>query len=395
MSYPVKQGLYDPQNEHDSCGVGFVANIKGKKSHEIIRQGILILENLAHRGACGCDPQTGDGAGIMIQMPDAFLRKEMAKQDMSLPPEGDYACGLVFLPPSLDDRNTIESWTEHIIHEEGQKLIGWRSVPHDSSRIGRVARSVEPEFKQLFIARGKKTNPEDFDRKLYVVRKRLWNKVYNSTLPQKNYYYFCSLNSRTLVYKGQLMSEQLDSFFLDLTDTQMASAIALIHSRYSTNTFPSWSLAHPYRYVAHNGEINTLRGNINWMHAREKQFVSKAFGDDLKKVLPIVVPHGSDTATFDNVLEMLILSGRSLPHVVMMMIPEAWSSQEDMDAAKRAFYQYHSCLMEPWDGPADIAFSDGRYVGTVLDRNGLRPARYYLTHDDRVIMASEVGNRMW
>ena len=391
MNYPPKQGLYDPANEHDACGVGFIAHIKGQKSHTIIRQGIEILENLTHRGACGCDPETGDGAGILIQMPDAFLRKEMAKQDITLPPEGDYACGLVFLPPNLDDRNIIEQWTEHIIHEEGQKLLGWRSVPHDPQKVGRVARSVKPEFKQLFIARGKKTSLEDFNRKLYVIRKRLYNKVQASTLSQKNYYYFCSLNNHTLVYKGQLMSEQVDRFFSDLADEAMTSAIALVHSRYSTNTFPSWSLAHPYRYVAHNGEINTLRGNINWMHAREKQFISKAFGEDLKKVLPIVVPHGSDTATFDNVLEMLVLSGRSLPHAMMMMIPEAWSGHQEMEPAKRAFYEYHSCFMEPWDGPAAMAFSDGRYVGALLDRNGLRPSRYVITSDDIVIMASEAG----
>lgn len=391
MNYPPKQGLYDPAFEHDSCGVGFIVNIKGQKSHDIIRQGVQILENLTHRGACGCDPETGDGAGILIQMPDAFLRKEMAKQDITLPPEGDYACGLVFLPPSPDDRNTIEQWTEHIIHEEGQKLLGWRSVPHDSNKIGKVARSVEPEFKHLFIGRGKKTKLEDFNRKLYVIRKRLYNKVQASTLTQKNFYYFCSLNNHTLVYKGQLMSEQVDRFFLDLADGAMTSAIALVHSRYSTNTFPSWALAHPYRYIAHNGEINTLRGNINAMNAREKQFISEAFGEDLKKVLPIVVPHGSDTATFDNVLEMLVLSGRSLPHAMMMMVPEAWSGHQEMDPAKRAFYEYHSCLMEPWDGPASLAFSDGRYVGALLDRNGLRPSRYVVTSDDIVIMASEAG----
>ncbi len=389
--YPPKQGLYDPQFEKDSCGVGFIVNIKGKKSHDIVRQGLQILENLTHRGACGCDPETGDGAGILIQMPDQFFRRELAKLEITLPPAGDYGAGLVFLPPSLEDRNVIEEWTEHIIHEEGQKLLGWREVPHEPTKIGRVARSVMPSFKQLFIARGKKTAPEDFDRKLYVIRKRLWKKVYASTLSQKNFYYFCSLNSHTLVYKGQLMSEQVDRFFPDLSDKDMVSAIALIHSRYSTNTFPSWSLAHPYRLVAHNGEINTLRGNINWMHAREKQFISKAFGDDLNKVLPIVVPHGSDTATFDNVLEMLVLAGRSLPHAVMMMIPEAWSGHQEMDPAKRAFYEYHSCIMEPWDGPAAIAFSDGRYMGAVLDRNGLRPSRYIVTSDDLVVMASEAG----
>jgi len=391
MDFPSKQGLYDPQFEHDSCGVGFIAHIKGLKSHDMVRHGVEILENLAHRGACGCDPETGDGAGILIQMPDAFFRKELAKNDLGLPAAGDYGAGLVFLPTSLEDRNIIEAWTEHIIHEEGQKLIGWREVPHDPAKIGRVARSVMPAFKQLFIARGPKTPRENFDRKLYVIRKRLWNKVYNSTLPQKNFYYFCSLNSHTMVYKGQLMSEQLDRFFPDLSDPAMVSAIALVHSRYSTNTFPSWALAHPYRYIAHNGEINTLRGNINWIQTREKQFVSKAFGADLKKVLPIVVPHGSDTATFDNVLEMLILCGRSLPHAMMMMIPEAWSNHQGMERSKKAFYEYHSCLMEPWDGPAAIAFSDGRYVGALLDRNGLRPSRYVVTLDDIVILASEAG----
>jgi glutamate synthase domain-containing protein 2/glutamate synthase domain-containing protein 1/glutamate synthase domain-containing protein 3 len=390
-NHPKKQGLYDPRFEHDACGVGFVVNIKGKQSHEIVRQGIQILENLTHRGACGCDPETGDGAGIMIQMPDAFLRKECTKLHIPLPPLGDYGAGIVFLPPSAADRNVIEEWTEHIIHEEGQKFLGWRHVPHDSTKIGKVARSVEPEFKQLFIARGPKTTPEQFDRKLYVIRKRLYNKVLASTLSQKNYYYFCSLSSKTLVYKGQLMAEQVDRFFPDLADPVMVSALALIHSRYSTNTFPSWALAHPYRVVAHNGEINTLRGNINWMHAREMQFISEAFGEDIKKVLPIVVPHGSDTATFDNVLEMLVLSGRSLPHAVMMMIPEAWEGHESMSAEKKAFYEYHSCLMEPWDGPADIAFSDGRYIGAILDRNGLRPSRYWVTKDDLVIMASEAG----
>lgn len=391
MSLPPKQGLYDPAFEHDSCGVGFIANIKGKKSHEIVRQAVQILENLSHRGACGCDPLTGDGAGIMIQMPDAFLRKECAQINIDLPKLGDYGAGMVFLPTSLEDRNKIEEWTEHIIHEEGQKFLGWRSVPHDSSQIGHVARSVEPEFKQLFIARGKKTPVEQFDRKLYVIRKRLWNKVYHSTLNQRNFYYFCSLSSKTLVYKGQLMSEQVDRFFQDLADPTLVSAIAMVHSRYSTNTFPSWALAHPYRLIAHNGEINTLRGNINWTNAREQQMISPEFGEDITKTMPVVVPHGSDTATLDNVLELLVLAGRSLPHAVMMMIPEAWSGDEQMEKNKRAFYEYHSCLMEPWDGPADITFMDDRYIGNVLDRNGLRPGRYWITEDDVVIMASEAG----
>ena len=389
--YPDQQGLYNPCFEHDSCCVGFVVNISGAKTHEIIRQGIQILENLTHRGACGCDPETGDGAGIMMQMPDAFLRKECAKLNITLPPFGEYGAGIVFLPPDLAERNIIEEWTEHLIHEEGQKFLGWREVPHESSKIGKVARSVMPEFKQLFIGRGKNTKPEDLDRKLYIIRKRLYNKVQESTLAQRNYYYFCSLSAKTMVYKGQLMAEQLDRFFADLADPMMVSALAMVHSRYSTNTFPTWALAHPYRMIAHNGEINTLRGNINSMHAREKQFISEAFGKDLEKTLPVVVPHGSDTATFDNVLEILVLSGRSLPHAVMMMIPEAYSGHETMSDEKKAFYEYHSCLMEPWDGPASIAFTDGRYIGAVLDRNGLRPSRYLVTHDGLVIMASETG----
>jgi glutamate synthase domain-containing protein 2/glutamate synthase domain-containing protein 1/glutamate synthase domain-containing protein 3 len=386
-----KQGLYDPWFEHDSCGVGFIVNIKGKKSHAIIRNGLKILENLTHRGACGCDPQTGDGAGILIQIPDAFFRKECPKSHIDLPAVGDYGAGLVFLPPNPAERNAIEEFFEHIIHEEGQKILGWRDVPYEPKKIGKVARSVMPAFKQVFVGRGKETPPEAFERKLYVIRKRLYNKVENSTLPQKNYYYFCSLSSRTLVYKGQLMAEQVDQFYPDLSHPEMMSAIAMIHSRYSTNTFPTWALAHPYRMMAHNGEINTLRGNINWMHAREMQFVSRAFGEDIKKVLPIVVPHGSDSATFDNVLEMLVLSGRSLPHAIMMMIPEAWNGHESMPEEKKAFYEYHSCLMEPWDGPASITFSDGRYIGAILDRNGLRPSRFWITKDDHVIMASETG----
>lgn len=388
---PKKQGLYDPAFEHDSCGVGFVCHMKGQKSHKIVRAGIQILENLTHRGACGCDPETGDGAGILVQIPDKFFRKECNKLNIELPPLGDYGAGIVFLAPSLNERNEIERMFEHIIHEEGQKLLGWRVVPKDSSQIGKVARSVEPDFKQVFIGRGKDTDPEDFDRKLYVIRKRLFNEVQKSVLSQKNYYYFCSLSSKTIVYKGQLMSEQVDRFYLDLADEDFESAIAMIHSRYSTNTFPSWSLAHPYRMIAHNGEINTLRGNINWMHAREMQFISEKFGEDLKKVLPIVVPHGSDSATFDNVFEMLVLSGRSLPHAIMMMIPEAWSGDESMSKDKKAFYEYHSCLMEPWDGPASITFTDGRCIGAVLDRNGLRPSRFLITKDDFCVMASETG----
>ena len=389
--FPKKQGLYDPRFEHDSCGVGFVVNIKGEKSHQIIRDGIQILENLTHRGATGCDPCTGDGAGILIQMPDAFFRKECAKIHVELPDPGDYGAGNVFLPTNLEARNIMEKWTEQLVREEGQEFLGWRDVPRENTKIGHVARSAEPAMKQIFIGRGKATTREAFDLKLYVIRKRLYNKVQTSDLDQRRYYYFCSLNSKTLVYKGQLMAEQLNDYYRDLTDPEVTSALALVHSRYSTNTFPTWDLAHPYRILAHNGEINTLRGNINWMNTREQQFVSDVFGEDIKKVLSICMPNGSDSANLDNALEFLVLAGRSLPHAVMMMIPEAWSGHETMPKDKKAFYEYHSCLMEPWDGPASIAFTDGRYIGAVLDRNGLRPSRFWVTKDDMVIMASETG----
>ncbi len=389
--YPQKQGLYDPAFEHDNCGVGFVCHMKGKKSHKIVRAGIEILENLTHRGACGCDPETGDGAGILMQLPDKFLRKECAKLNIELPAIGDYGAGIVFLPPSLNDRNAVEQIFERIIHEEGQKLLGWREVPHDSDKIGHVARSVEPDFKQVFIARGNDTKPEDFELKLYVIRKRLYNEVQATDLAQKSYYYFCSLSSKTMLYKGQLMAEQVDRFYTDLADEDMESAIAMVHSRYSTNTFPTWALAHPFRMIAHNGEINTLRGNINWMHAREMQFISERMGKDLDKIRPIITPNGSDSATFDNVFEMLVMAGRSLPHAIMMMVPEAWSGHESMSEEKKAFYEYHSCLMEPWDGPASIGFTDGRCIGAILDRNGLRPSRYTITKDDFCVMASEAG----
>ena len=372
--------------------MGFIVNIKGRKSHDIIRKGITILENLTHRGATGSDPLTGDGAGILIQMPDAFFRKECAKINIDLPEAGFYGAGLVFLPVNLEDRNACEEWFEHIIREEGLEFLGWRDVVHDSSKIGKVAASVEPEFKHIFIGRGK--DIEDslaFERKLYVVRKRIEKMVRESNLTEKHYFYVCSLSSRTIVYKGQLMAEQVSLFYKDLDDEDMVSCLAMVHSRYSTNTFPSWPLAHPYRMMCHNGEINTLRGNINFMHAREMLFHSKLFGEDTNKILPIITPNASDSATFDNVLEMLVLCGRSLPHAVMMMIPEAWSGHESMDEEKKAFYEYHSCLMEPWDGPAWIAFCDGRYIGSVLDRNGLRPGRYLIAKNDIVIMASEAG----
>jgi glutamate synthase domain-containing protein 2/glutamate synthase domain-containing protein 1/glutamate synthase domain-containing protein 3 len=387
-----KQGLYDPFFEHDACGVGFVANIDGTRSHAIIEQGLTVLRNLTHRGACGCDPETGDGAGILLQVPDAFLRKACAAIDIELPAAGDYGVGLVFLPRDVQERNHCERAFTKIVREEGQQMLGWRTVPVDDSRCGRLARRNLPEIRQIFIGRGAHTPDQAaLERKLYVIRKRIERQIRESNLNDREYFYVPSLSSRTLVYKGLLLPEQIPAFYLDLVDPELTSALALVHQRFSTNTLPSWDRAHPYRFIAHNGEINTLRGNINWMRARESQFASPLFGDDIRKILPIIEPNGSDSAMFDNALELLTHTGRSLPHAVMMMIPEAWQNHETMSDAKKAFYEYHSCLMEPWDGPASIAFTDGTVIGAVLDRNGLRPSRYVVTKDGFVVMASEVG----
>jgi glutamate synthase (ferredoxin) len=393
LGFPPKQGLYDPQFEHDSCGIGFVVNIKGKKSNEIVRQALTILLNLDHRGACGCEPNTGDGAGILIQMPHKFLKKVAAEVGIDLPSYGEYGAGTVFLPPDPVLRRECEELFEGIIGEEGQRLLGWRTVPTDDSTLGKTAKSCEPFVRQIFIERNPKIKDDmDFERKLYVIRKRAQNAIrYSGKVKGGSYFYVPSLSYKTLVYKGMLTPEQLEQFYIDLRDPDIETALALVHSRFSTNTFPSWERSHPYRYLIHNGEINTLRGNINWMHTRQAMFASDLFGEDLPKVLPIISPDGSDSAMFDNCLEFLVLAGRSLPHAVMMMIPEPWSNHESMSDEKKAFYEYHSCLMEPWDGPASIAFTDGIRVGAVLDRNGLRPSRYYVTKDDLVIMASEVG----
>ena len=392
LSYPQQQGLYNPAFEHDNCGVGFVVNVKGRRSHDIVRSGIQILVNLAHRGATGSDPETGDGAGILVQIPDKFFRKELLEQQIELPTAGRYGVGQVFLPTRHDEKVLCQEWIEAIVHEEGQVFIGWRDVPHDIKKAGRTARAAAPDFKQIFIGRGANVESQEaFERKLYIIRKKIEKKVLNSDASQKDLFFICSLSSKTIVYKGQLMSEQLGEFFSDLSDPLFRSAIALVHSRYSTNTFPSWKLAHPYRMVCHNGEINTLRGNINRMTIRERVCESELFGKDLQKVFPVITPNGSDSATFDNVLEFMVLGGRDLPHAVMTMVPEAWEGNPGMDQEKRDFYDYHSCFMEPWDGPALIAFTDGRYIGTVLDRNGLRPARYCVVNEDTVIMGSETG----
>jgi glutamate synthase domain-containing protein 2/glutamate synthase domain-containing protein 1/glutamate synthase domain-containing protein 3 len=390
---PGKQGLYDPQFEHDSCGVGFVVNIKGEKSHTIIRQALQLLLNLDHRGACGCEANTGDGAGITIQPPHDFLKLVAKEARVTLPPAGDYGVGMVFMPPKRSERTECEKIFASIVAEEGQTLLGWRTVPTNNASLGATARASEPFMRQVFIGRNKKLKDDlAFERKLYVIRKRAENAIrYSGKVDGGDFFYISSLSYKTVVYKGMLLTEQLGSYYPDLSHPAMETALALVHSRFSTNTFPSWNRAHPYRYMAHNGEINTLRGNINWMHARQALFESNLFGDDIKKILPIICTDGSDSAMFDNCLELLVLAGRSLPHAVMMMIPEPWTKHESMSDEKKAFYEYHSCLMEPWDGPASIAFTDGKKIGAVLDRNGLRPSRYYVTKDDLVIMASEVG----
>ena len=389
---PQAQGLYDHRHEHDACGVGFVVNVKGQRSHAIVRQALEVLINLLHRGACGCEPNTGDGAGILLQIPDRFLRKACGSLGITLPPASEYGVGMVFLPHDAPERTEIQALIESVVVEEGQHLLGWRDLPTDDSMVGDSAVSVEPHFSQVFIGRGPGLDDQDqFERKLYVIRKRVEHLVDALAVEGRRFFYIPSLSSRTVVYKGMLRADQIEPMFPDLTDPDVESALALVHQRFSTNTFPSWPLAHPYRYIAHNGEINTFRGNINWMRAREALCRSDVLGDDLAKVLPVIREGGSDSATFDNVLEFLVMSGRSLPHAILMMIPEPWNGHESMKADRKAFYEYHSTLMEPWDGPASIAFTDGVAIGAVLDRNGLRPSRYYVTHDDMVVMASEVG----
>jgi glutamate synthase (NADPH/NADH) large chain len=390
---PMKaQGLYDPAHEHDACGVGFVVDIKGRKSNAIVRRALSVLINLLHRGACGCEANTGDGAGILLQMPDRFLRKVCAGLGIALPGPKDYGAGFVFLPREINQREKVQGLIATIVAAEGQRLLGWRDVPTDDSLLGASAVSVEPVIKQVFIGRGEGVRDhQHFERKLYVVRKRVEHALEAMDFPEKALAYLPSLSSNTLIYKGMLSADQIEAMYPDLGDPDLESALALVHQRFSTNTFPSWPLAHPYRYVAHNGEINTLRGNINWMRAREALCRSELLGDDLAKVLPVTREGLSDSATFDNVLEFLVMNGRSLPHAILMMIPEPWQHHESMSPERRAFYEYHSSLMEPWDGPASIAFTDGTVIGAVLDRNGLRPSRYYVTKDDLVIMASEVG----
>ena len=388
---PVEQGLYDPRNEHDACGLGFVVNIKGEQSHEIILKGIEILINLAHRGACGCDPETGDGAGILIQIPHKFFARECAALGFTLPPAGEYGVGMVFLPVEPSHRLLAEGILERIAREEGLTVLGWRDTPVNADAIGRVARASQPYIEQIFIAGAPGMTEDQLERKLYVIRKRAESEIAASNLPDKGFFYIPSLSARTIIYKGLLLAPQIAEFYNELADPDAMSALCLVHQRFSTNTFPSWQLAHPYRYLCHNGEINTVRGNVNWMHARQKVLASELYGDDLKKIFPVIAPNGSDSASLDNAVEALTLAGRSLPHVMAMLIPEAWDGDGAMHPDKKAFYEYHASLMEPWDGPAAVAFTDGRVIGATLDRNGLRPARYLETHGGLLIMASETG----
>lgn len=392
MSMPSRQGLYDPVNEHDACGVGFVAHIKNKKSHSIVEQGLKILENLTHRGATGYDPLLGDGAGILLQMPDEFLREVAGQSGISLPKVGEYACGNIFLPQSTNGRIACESAVQRVVGEEGLTFLGWRDVPRDNRGLAAAAREIEPVIRQVFLAQGKATQSQDaFERKLFVIRKRIEHEVRKLKIADGKMFYIPSLSSRTLVYKGMLLAHQVGEYFLDLIDERLVSALALVHQRFSTNTFPTWDLAHPFRMIAHNGEINTVRGNINWMTARQKAMASPVLGKDLDKLWPLIVEGQSDSASFDNALELLVMGGYSMAQAMMLLIPEAWAGNPLMDEERRAFYEYHAALMEPWDGPAAVAFTDGRQIGATLDRNGLRPARYLVTDDDLVLMASEMG----
>ncbi|MBN8486753.1 MAG: glutamate synthase subunit alpha, partial [Burkholderiales bacterium] len=389
----ASQGLYNPSNEKDACGVGFVAHIKGQKDHSIVEQGLKILENLDHRGAVGADALMGDGAGILIQIPDDFFRAEMAAQGVTLPPPGEYGVGMIFLPKEHASRLACEQEMERAIKAEGQVLLGWRDVPVDTEMpMSPTVRTTEPIIRQVFIGRGADVIvPDALERKLYVIRKTASAAIQKLKLTHSREYYVPSMSCRTIIYKGLLLADQVGKYYKDLQDPRTVSALALVHQRFSTNTFPEWPLAHPYRMVAHNGEINTVKGNFNWMRAREGVMKSPVLGDDLPKLYPISFEGQSDTATFDNTLELLTMAGYPLAQAAMMMIPEAWEQHEMMDARRRAFYEYHASMMEPWDGPAAMVFTDGKQIGATLDRNGLRPARYLVTDDDLVVMASESG----
>ncbi len=388
-----QHGLYNPANEHDACGIGFIAHIKGNKSHSIVEQGLLILKNLAHRGAVGADKLMGDGAGILIQLPDQYYREEMAKQGVELPPPGEYGVGMIFLPKENASRIACEQEIERAVRAEGQVVLGWRIVPIDTGMpMSPTVREKEPVIRQIYIGRGPDIMVTDaLERKLYVIRKSSGHAIQALNLIHGKEFFVPSMSARTIVYKGLLLADQVSVYYKDLQDARCVSALALVHQRFSTNTFPEWPLAHPYRLIAHNGEINTVKGNFNWMRAREGVMKSAVLGDDLQKLFPLIYEGQSDTACFDNALELLLMAGYPIAQAMMMMIPEAWENHTLMDDNRRAFYEYHAAMMEPWDGPAAMAFTDGRYIGGTLDRNGLRPARYIVTDDDLVVMASESG----
>ncbi len=388
---PEAQGLYHPQNEHDNCGMGLVASIRGEKSHDIIRKGLEVLINLTHRGAAGCDPETGDGAGILIQIPHVFFARECGELGMQLPEAGAYGVAMCFLPVDKHSRLQCEGVIERIANAEGATVIGWRDTPVNGDAIGREARASQPYIEQFFVRRPEGLDEEAFERLLYRIRRRTENEIGESEIEGKEHFYVPSFSCRTIIYKGLMLAPQIEKFYFELANPLVKSALALVHQRFSTNTFPSWKLAHPYRYVAHNGEINTIRGNVSWMHARQGVLGHPLHNDKIEDLFPVIVPGGSDSSSLDNAVEFLYQSGRSLPHVMAMLIPEAWAGNPDMDEDKRAFYEYHASLMEPWDGPAAIAFTDGRVIGATLDRNGLRPGRYMVTKDDIVVLASEAG----
>ncbi|MEO8398874.1 MAG: glutamate synthase subunit alpha, partial [Ignavibacteriaceae bacterium] len=387
-----QKGLYDPSYEHDACGMGFIADIKGRKTRSIIDKALEVLNNLEHRGAVGADPFTGDGAGILIQMPDEFMRKAAAEINIFLPEEGRYCAGVMFLPQDETLRNSVESLIEKIVIDENQKFLGWRKVPINPDVPGEGAKRTQPYIKHCFIGANKNIKTQDeFERKLYLIRRIIDQRIREELKCDRSKYYVPSFSSKTLVYKGMLLAPQLTEYYQDFGDPDLKSALVMLHMRFSTNTFPTWDLAHPFRMIAHNGEINTLRGNKNWMSARQAVMESPYYGKDLKRMLPIIMDGQSDSATFDTVLELLVMSGRSIPHAMMMMIPEAWSKNDLMDPDRKAFYEYHATMMEPWDGPAAVTFTDGTIIGATLDRNGLRPARYVVTKDDLVILTSEAG----
>ena len=388
---PAIQGLYDPSHEHDACGMGFVVDLHGNKSHEIIRKGIEILVNLTHRGACGCDPETGDGAGILIQIPHEFFVRECREIGFSLPEPGGYGVGMMFLPVEPQQRLMCEGIVERIAREEGLTVLGWRDTPLNSDAIGRTARATQPYIEQVFLRGAHEWTQDELERALYVVRRRAETEVAATDIREKEFFYVPSLSTRLIVYKGLLLAPQISEFYKELSDPDTRSALCMVHQRFSTNTFPTWQLAHPYRMICHNGEINTVKGNVNWMNARESVLRSNLFGEDLEKTFPVVRPGLSDTGSLDNAVEMLTLAGRELPHVMAMLMPEAWDADSTMLDEKRAFYEYHASLMEPWDGPAAVAFTDGKWLGATLDRNGLRPARYLVTQDGLLILASEIG----